>query len=95
MRCPYCRAICNPLRFIFYSRWSPYKCPKCGKISEFGMIGLLVSGLIGMLIAGVLYDLKILAFIPSLILGVFTILLIMFLLKLKKTEKTPNEENSE
>ena len=91
MRCPYCKAICNPLRFILYSRWTPYKCPKCGKNSEFGMVGILLAGIIGMLVAGGLYDFGILGFSSSLILGVSIIVLIMFLLKLKKTEKNSEQ----
>ena len=32
-RCPYCKALCNPLRFAFSTKLTPYKCPKCNQKS--------------------------------------------------------------
>ena len=45
-RCPHCGKIANPLRFLTYTRWSPYRCAHCGKKSRFNSISIgLISGL--------------------------------------------------
>lgn len=46
-RCPHCRESCNPLRFLIYTKWTHYRCPKCGKRSEFSTKQLAVLGGIG------------------------------------------------
>jgi len=35
-RCPYCKALCNPLRLALYNtKRIPYRCPKCNQKSVF------------------------------------------------------------
>ena len=34
-RCPYCQALCNPMRIFNYSLRKPYTCGRCGKTSKF------------------------------------------------------------
>ena len=35
IKCPYCNTPCNPLKLLFYSKWTKYSCPKCKELSEF------------------------------------------------------------
>ena len=36
-RCPYCQHICNPLRLMIITKWTPYSCAKCDNKSDFSM----------------------------------------------------------
>ena len=43
-RCPHCGKISNPLRFLFYTHWSPYRCVSCKKKSRFRQGGMALVG---------------------------------------------------
>lgn len=44
-RCPHCDATCHPLRLLSSSNRKPYKCPECGRCSDFnkGHMAILVG----------------------------------------------------
>jgi hypothetical protein len=54
-RCPYCKRAANPLRFVTYSRWSPYRCGKCGKKSKLSIWGITIIASLGAGLAAPLY----------------------------------------
>ncbi len=48
--CPHCNKTCNPIRFIWVSRWTPYKCHHCKGKSQFsGYSSGILGGLFGLL----------------------------------------------
>ncbi len=51
-RCPSCNAPINPLRLVTYTRWTPYRCLRCGERSRFAsseavLVVVVVFGLVG------------------------------------------------
>ena len=94
-RCPYCQKIANPLRFFSYSRWSPYRCPGCGKKSEFGMLGLIISGTLGAVVATIAEGVFDLPLIATIVVGIVIILGLMNLLKLRPKEMPSEQMHAE
>lgn len=46
-RCPYCQALCRPHLLLWVTRWTPYECPKCQKLSGFRWWQNAIGGGIG------------------------------------------------
>jgi uncharacterized protein (DUF983 family) len=49
-KCPHCGKIANPLLFLPYSKWHPYRCSVCKKKSRFNraaMICVVIVGMVG------------------------------------------------
>ena len=58
-RCPYCNSLCNPLRFLICTKWTPYRCPKCAKRSRLSQKRMIIlAGIAGGVGGGVAAELS-------------------------------------
>ena len=91
-RCPYCKALSNPLRFVTYSRWSPYECRKCGGRSKFNTRAITVLGGVATFITIALYRSVPGGLLTCLIVGMVAIMLFQWLFL--KLQPIPEEDAS-
>lgn len=82
-KCPYCQKRVNPISFFSYSRWSPYRCPACGKTSRFSLFLLAIVGGTGAVVAEIVGGLFHFHLIGTIAFGIAIILGMMCFLKLK------------
>ena len=90
-RCPHCQKIANPLRFFAYSRWSPYRCPSCGKTSVFSILSLTLVGTTGAVLACIAEAAFHLNLLGTIAVGIVLILCMMSFLRLKPKEPTSEQ----
>jgi len=92
-RCPYCRALCNPLRFVMYSRWSPYSCPQCGEKSKFrtGGAAILIGTVVGVLTA-ISHSLSALVRMPLILAAILMAMWSLLKLHPIHEQKNPNKK---
>ena len=85
-KCPYCGKLCNPIKFLTYSRWSPYCCASCGKRSRLGRLAIVVVVLPPVLLADYLVRIGYLSKVPAVLVGCLLAIGLMCCLKLYPME---------